>query len=77
MSVDHSHHIEEPNATTSAPQIEVVGSVSTPPVPDPSEAMTVLVTLPPGSAGSPPHRHSGPAFGYVLEERRSRRAPRP
>jgi hypothetical protein len=41
--------------------------VPTPPVPDPSEAMTVLVTLPPGSAGSPPHRHTGPAFGYVLE----------
>ena len=27
----------------------------------------VHVTLPPGSPGSPPHRHSGPAFGYVVE----------
>lgn len=45
----------------------VVGSVPTPPVPDPSEAMTLLVTLPPGSAGTPPHRHTGPAFGYVIE----------
>ena len=67
MSVDHSHHIEDPNATTPPPQFEVVGSVPTPPVPDPSEAMTVLVTLPPGSAGTPPHRHTGPAFGYVIE----------
>ena len=46
MSVDHSHHIEDPNATTPPPQFEVIGSVPTPPVPVPSEAMTVLVTLP-------------------------------
>ena len=67
MSVDNSHHIEDPNATTPPPQFAVVGSVPTPPVPDPSEAMTVLVTLPPGSGGGPPHRHIGPAFGYVIE----------
>jgi quercetin dioxygenase-like cupin family protein len=36
-------------------------------MPDPSEAMIIHVTLPPGSAGSPPHRHTGPAFGYVIE----------
>jgi quercetin dioxygenase-like cupin family protein len=29
--------------------------------------MTLLVTLPPGSAGTPPHRHTGPAFGYVIQ----------
>ncbi|TFV33635.1 cupin domain-containing protein [Streptomyces sp. T1317-0309] len=29
--------------------------------------MTVVVEVPPGDAGTPPHRHSGPAFGYVLE----------
>jgi quercetin dioxygenase-like cupin family protein len=68
MTVDpHSHHIEDPNATTPPPQIELVLSVPTPPVPDPSEAMTIRVTLPPGCAGSPPHRHTGPAFGYVIE----------
>ena len=27
---------------------------------------TLEVTIPPG-AGSPPHRHPGPVFGYVLE----------
>ncbi len=67
MPVDHSHHIENPNATTPPPQTEVVASVPTPPVPDPSETMTLLITLPPGSAGNPPHRHTGPAFGYILE----------
>jgi len=67
MTIDHSHHIEDPNATTPPPKFEVIGSVPTPPVPDPSEAMTLLVTLPPGSAGTPPHRHTGPAFGYVIQ----------
>lgn len=28
--------------------------------------MTVIVEFPPGDPGTPPHRHSGPAFGYVL-----------
>jgi hypothetical protein len=50
-----------------APRIEVISAVEAPPVPVPAEAMTVLVTLPPGSPGAPPHRHSGPAFGYVVE----------
>ena len=29
--------------------------------------MTIVVEFPPGDAGSPPHRHPGPAFGLVLE----------
>jgi hypothetical protein len=70
VSLDHhSHHIEDPNATTPPPQVELVGSVPSPPVPSPSEAMTIRVTLPPGSAGSPPHRHTGPAFGYDAQSR--------
>lgn len=36
-------------------------------VPTAAEAMTVLIELPPGDPGSPPHRHSGPVFGYMLE----------
>jgi hypothetical protein len=32
-----------------------------------SPAMTVAVEFPRGDPGTPPHRHSGPAFGYVLE----------
>jgi quercetin dioxygenase-like cupin family protein len=54
-------------------------------VPEGAEAMTVRLDLPPGDPGSPPHRHSGPVFGYMLEgemifeleQRRDRRAPRP
>lgn len=33
----------------------------------PSHVMTVNIVLEPGSAGSPPHRHSGPVFGYLVE----------
>ena len=36
-------------------------------VPEGAEAMTVQINLPPGDPGSPPHRHSGPVFGYMLE----------
>ena len=39
----------------------------TPCIPDGAEAMMQLVTLPPGSPGIGPHRHSGPVFGYVLD----------
>ena len=28
---------------------------------------TARLDLPPGDPGTPPHRHSGPVFGYVLE----------
>ena len=66
MSIDHSHHLENPNATTLPPKLELISSVPAPPVPDDAEAMTLLVTLPPGTEGSPPHRHTGPAFGYVI-----------
>jgi quercetin dioxygenase-like cupin family protein len=53
--------------TSLAPRIDVLSSVEAPPVPVPAEAMTILITLPPGSPGAPPHRHSGPVFGYVVE----------
>jgi quercetin dioxygenase-like cupin family protein len=36
-------------------------------IPEDAHAMTIVVEHPPGSPGTPPHRHSGPAFGYVLE----------
>jgi quercetin dioxygenase-like cupin family protein len=36
-------------------------------IPDGAHAMTVVVEYPPGSPGAPPHRHFGPAFGYVVE----------
>ncbi|WP_246670006.1 cupin domain-containing protein [Arthrobacter zhaoguopingii] len=47
--------------------IDVLSAVTAAPIPTGAEAMTILVTLKPGSIGSPPHRHSGPAYGYVVE----------
>lgn len=29
--------------------------------------MTLLVEIPPGGRGLPPHKHSGPVFGYMIE----------
>ena len=65
--IDQSHHVDDAEATSLAPQLEVVATVPAPPVPDPAEAMTLQVTLPAGSPGLPPHRHTGPAFGFVIE----------
>ncbi|MGV9314595.1 cupin domain-containing protein [Streptomyces sp. NPDC003691] len=40
----------------------------TPPfIPEGAEVMTMTVELPPGDPGTPPHRHSGPVFGYLVE----------
>jgi quercetin dioxygenase-like cupin family protein len=38
-----------------------------PSIPVSAEVMTATVELPPGDPGTPPHRHSGPVFGYMLE----------
>jgi quercetin dioxygenase-like cupin family protein len=38
-----------------------------PTVPDGAEVMTATVEVPPGDPGTPPHRHSGPVYGYVTE----------
>jgi quercetin dioxygenase-like cupin family protein len=41
--------------------------VRPPALPVGAEVMTVIVEIPPGDPGSPPHRHSGPVFGYLLD----------
>jgi quercetin dioxygenase-like cupin family protein len=40
---------------------------ATPSIPAGAHVMTALVEFPPGDPGSPPHRHSGPVVGYMLE----------
>ena len=49
------------------PIVDVISTVDAPSIPGPTEVMTIHVTLPPNSPGTPPHRHSGPAFGYVIQ----------
>jgi quercetin dioxygenase-like cupin family protein len=46
--------------------LSLLGS-QTPSIPDGAHVMTATVELPPGDDGSPPHRHSGPVFGYMVE----------
>jgi len=49
------------------PRLDVIATVpNAPQIHEQAEAMTILVTLPPNSPGAPPHRHSGPAYGYVV-----------
>jgi quercetin dioxygenase-like cupin family protein len=52
---------------SSKPVVSTLFHGQLPPIPDEAEVMTALVELPPGSPGTPPHRHSGPVYGYVLE----------
>jgi quercetin dioxygenase-like cupin family protein len=47
--------------------LTVVQDVHPPFIPAGAHAMTIVIEHPPGDPGTPPHRHSGPAFGYVLE----------
>ncbi|MFK4851168.1 cupin domain-containing protein [Microbacterium sp. ZW T6_19] len=49
------------------PAVHVLSSVDLAAIDGARDAMTIHVTLPPASPGTRPHRHSGPAFGYVLE----------
>ncbi|MFJ6632287.1 cupin domain-containing protein [Streptomyces sp. NPDC091376] len=47
--------------------VTVIQEAKPPSLPEGAHAMTLLVEFPPGDPGTPPHRHFGPAFGYVLE----------
>lgn len=48
------------------PEVKVLQEVRPPFLPKGASGMTVLVEWPPGHPGAAPHRHSGPAFGYVM-----------
>ncbi|MEV0179138.1 cupin domain-containing protein [Streptomyces sp. NPDC050625] len=47
--------------------VTVLQEVRPPFVPEGASGTTIVVEWPPGDPGTPPHRHPGPAFGYVLE----------
>ncbi|QUH03880.1 cupin domain-containing protein [Saccharopolyspora erythraea] len=58
---------QKPRSDAWKSAITVVQEAEPPPIPEGAHAMTIVVEFPPGDPGTPPHRHSGPAFGYVLE----------
>jgi quercetin dioxygenase-like cupin family protein len=50
----------------SASALTVLLEQQLPAPPAPAVVMTATIVLPPGDPGTPPHRHSGPVFGYML-----------
>ena len=57
----------EPRSSAWKTALSVLQDAEPPFIPAGAHAMTVVIEYPPGDAGAPPHRHPGPAFGYVLE----------
>ena len=58
---------QEPRSTAWQTAFTTLQEVKPPFFPDDAEVMTVLVEFPPGDPGTPPHRHPGPCFAYVVE----------
>jgi quercetin dioxygenase-like cupin family protein len=58
---------QRPPSTAWKTALTMLQDVEPPFIPDGAHGMTVVIEYPPGDPGAPPHRHSGPAFGYVLE----------
>jgi quercetin dioxygenase-like cupin family protein len=56
-----------PPPARSASALTMLLAQQPPAIPSPAEVMIATVELPPGDPGTPPHRHSGPVFGYMLE----------
>ncbi|MEV5431702.1 cupin domain-containing protein [Streptomyces sp. NPDC052701] len=56
---------EQPRTEASA--VTVLQQATPPYIPEGGVVVTAVIEWPPGDPGTPPHRHTGPAFGYVLE----------
>ena len=58
---------QKPRSTAWQTALTVLQEAEPPFIPAGANVMTVVVEFPPGDPGTPPHRHSGPAFGYVVK----------
>jgi quercetin dioxygenase-like cupin family protein len=58
---------QKPRSTAWQTALTMLQDAKPPFIPEGAEVMTVVIEFPPGDPGTPPHRHSGPAFGYMLE----------
>ena len=58
---------QTPRSTAWQTALTMLQEAEPPFIPEGAHAMTVVIAFPPGDPGTPPHGHSGPAFGYVLE----------
>jgi quercetin dioxygenase-like cupin family protein len=55
-----------PSSTGPSSTVLTVLQEASPVIPHDAGVMTVLIELPPAGPGTPPHRHAGPVFGYML-----------
>jgi len=51
----------------SGTQIDILNEHPLTELPAEGHLMTVVVSIPPNNPGTPPHRHSGPVYGFMLE----------
>ena len=58
---------QNPKSSAWQTAVTMLQEAEPPFIPAEAHAMTLVVEYPPGDPGAPPHRHPGPAFGYVLE----------
>lgn len=58
---------QQPRSNAWQSAVTVVQEAQPPFIPAGPHAMTIVVEFPPGDPGTPPHRHTGPCFGYVLD----------
>ena len=67
MSETEGSSNEQPRSEAWKTAVTMLQDAKPPVIPEGASGMTIAVEWPPGDPGTPPHRHSGPAFGYVLE----------
>ncbi|MER7079559.1 Cupin domain-containing protein [Saccharopolyspora kobensis] len=65
--IESTNAERQPRSNAWRTALTVLQEAEPPFIPPGAHVMTVLVEFPPGDPGTPPHRHSGPAFGYVLD----------
>jgi quercetin dioxygenase-like cupin family protein len=58
---------DQPRSEAWKTAISTLQEAMPPFIPQAAHVMTSDVEFPPGDPGTPPHRHSGPCFGYLLE----------
>lgn len=58
---------QKPRSNAWRSAVTVLQETEPPFIPAGAHAMTIIVEFPPGDPGTPPHRHSGPCLGYVLD----------
>ncbi|MFI8185743.1 cupin domain-containing protein [Actinacidiphila glaucinigra] len=64
---DKSHAGHDAHEDSLPPEVTLLQDVTPPFLPEGASSISIIIEWPPGHPGTPPHRHSGPAFGYVLE----------